>query len=104
MPVADDRYREWVGALERFGHRGSATRHEHHAADYLLDELRQSGVDAQKQPFRGSRSLGARLLAHVLVAVAGAALLWAAPVATVLLAAVALISLFAENTTRFVLL
>lgn len=95
-----DPFEQRIRQLESFGHRGSASAHEHRAAEYLCDELRKLGLQPIQEPFRGARSLGARLMAHVLVAAAGAALLWIAPVATVVLATIATISLVAEQSTR----
>src|SRR5262249_17262963 len=59
-------YRQHVRDLAAFGHRGSATDHERRAADHLAHELR--GLDPTREPFRGSRSWGWRLLLHVTVA------------------------------------
>jgi hypothetical protein len=62
------------------------------------------GLEATAEEFYGSRSWGARLLLHVAVAALGACLLWRAPLATVLLGLIALLSLELEGTTRFLLL
>ncbi|MDB5289374.1 MAG: hypothetical protein JWL69_615, partial [Phycisphaerales bacterium] len=59
------RYEQRVKALEAFGHRGSATPHEHRAAEYLAGELRQLGIDPTVEDFRGARSLPGRMLIHV---------------------------------------
>lgn len=99
-----DRYHRHVRELEGFGHRGSASAQEHAAADYLAAQVRLLGLEPVKEPFAGARSLPGRLLAHVFVAAIGAALFWVAPLATLVLGAVALLSLVLEQTTRFVLL
>ncbi|MDB5300840.1 MAG: peptidase [Phycisphaerales bacterium] len=87
-----------VKALEAFGHRGSASAHEHRAAQYLAGELRQLGVEPTIKDFLGARSLAARLFVHVLVAALGAALLWRMPLVTVICAVGALVSLVVEQT------
>lgn len=101
---ARERFEQRVKALEAFGHRGSATENEAKAADYLVEELKTIGLTAEQEAFSGSSTLGNRLLAHLVVAVIGTSLLWSVPLLTVLLNAVALISLFIEGTTRSALL
>ena len=88
-----------VRELEAFGHRGSSTEIEHRAAEYLAGELREAGIPPIEDEFRGARSMAVRLLVHVIVAAAGAALLWRFPVATIVLAVLALVSLIAEQGT-----
>ncbi len=102
--AARGRFERRVRRLEAFGHRGSATDAEHRAADYLIDELDAAGITAQREPFPGQRSLGARILVHVLVAAVGVALLWVFPWITVLLGIGALISFAAEAGTRHTML
>lgn len=98
--TALQQYVRWVRELERFGHRGSATPHEHRAANYLADELKKLGLTPEIEGFLGYQSSGMRLLIHVLCAAAGIGLLWVWPLATILLGAVALSSLFIQETTR----
>jgi acetylornithine deacetylase/succinyl-diaminopimelate desuccinylase-like protein len=62
------RYQRRVQELVRHGHRGSATEDERRAAQYLAEELQRLGLAPEEERFTGSRSLGARLLAHVAVA------------------------------------
>jgi hypothetical protein len=97
---ARSRYERRVRELAAFGHRGSATDQERQAAAYLAGELRGMGLEPKQEPFAASGSLGARLLLHVSIAAVGAALLWSAPLATLLLGAVALLSLLAEQSSR----
>lgn len=97
-----EHFERHVRELEAFGHRGSTTANEHRAAEYLAGELRSIGIEPVMEQFHGSRSMAERLLVHVIVAAAGAALLWRAPVATVALGAAALISLLVEHSTRSV--
>ena len=99
-----DRYQRYVSDLEGFGHRGSASAQEHAAAAYLVTQMRLLGLEPVKEAFAGARSLPGRLLAHVFVAASGAALFWIAPLATLVLGAVALLSLVLEQSTRVVLL
>jgi len=89
-----------VRKLAGYGHRGSATDGEKQAAVYLAEELVALGLEPVTEPFTGSRSLGGRLLLHVGVAAAGAALLWHLPGLTVFLGLVALGSLIMESTSR----
>ena len=89
-----------VRALAAFGHRGSATEHERQARDYLTGQLRSMGLDPVCEPFAGSRSLGARILVHVVVAAIGAAFFWQVPAITLTLPLVALVSLWLEHSTR----
>jgi len=60
--------------LESFGHRGSATHNESRAAEYLVAQLRASGLDPQLEGFRGIRSLPARCVLHIFVSGIGACL------------------------------
>jgi len=99
-----DRYERRVRELEAFGHRRSASAQERAAADYLVAQMQAMGLEPAKESFAGARSLAGRLLVHVLVAAAGAALLWTAPAFTIILGAAALVSLLAEQTTRVLLL
>ena len=103
-PEATERLVAHICELEAFGHRGSATAHEHRAADYLIGELGAIGLRPMKEPFAGARSHASRLLMHIIVAVAGAALAWKAPAAAVIFGVTALISLVAEQSTRILLL
>ncbi len=98
------RFKRRVLALEALGHRGSATENEDQAADYLSDELSSMGIDPHKAYFQGSDSLGARVLVHVVVAAAGLALVRVAPLATIALAAFALISFIGESNTQWMIL
>ncbi|HXE53847.1 MAG TPA: M20/M25/M40 family metallo-hydrolase [Tepidisphaeraceae bacterium] len=91
-----------VRELEALGHRGSASALEHRAAEYLAGELRSLGLGPTIEPFRGARSLPSRHLVHVIVAAIGAAVIGWSPVATIVLATAALISLVAEQTTLVV--
>jgi hypothetical protein len=99
-PIAFQQYVRWVRELERFGHRGSATPHEHRAASYLVEELKKLGAQPEIEGFLGYRSSGMRLLIHVVCAAVGLGLLWVWPLAAVILGGVALISLFIEETSR----
>jgi Peptidase family M28 len=72
-------YERRVRQLAGLGHRGSASARERAAADYLTAELTGAGLPPTVEPFRGSRSMGARLLVPVLIAAAGAALAWQSP-------------------------
>jgi hypothetical protein len=89
-----------VRELEALGHRGSASNNEHRAAQYLMAELRQAGIEPIGEEFRGARSLAERLLVHVIVAAVGAAVVGWSPVATLVLALAALVSMIAEPSTR----
>jgi hypothetical protein len=97
---ADVTYSRRVHDLERVGDRRSAGAGDHAAAVYLGGQLRSGGIRAEKEPFRGSSSYGARFLVHTLVAAAGGAVLARWPLAGAALAAVALASLVAEQMTR----
>ena len=92
-----NRFEKRVRELEAFGDRGSASANEHRAAEYLARTLRETGIEPIVEEFRGARSMAARLLVHVIVAGAGAALFWRLPVATVVLGAAALVSLVVEQ-------
>ena len=94
------KYEERIRALAAFGHRGSATANEWQAGDYLCGQLKAMGLDPTREPFHGCRSLGGRILVHVLVAAIGAAFFWHLPVISIALAIVALASLWMENSTR----
>ena len=89
-----------VHKLVAFGHRGSATENEHRAAEYLLGKLKEAGIEANKEVFSGSRSMGARILVHLLVVMASAALLPWLPIASATIVAIVLASLIAEQMTR----
>lgn len=102
IEMTEDHFERRVRELEAFGDRGSAGKNEHRAAQYLARELREAGIEPVEDPFYGARSLGWRLLVHVLVAALGAALLWRAPVATFVLGAAALVSMVVEQSTRAV--
>lgn len=97
---AFSRYERRVRELVAFGHRGSATEQERQAAKYLATELRRLGLAPAEERFDGSRSFGVRLLVHVGVAAAGAALLGRRPRAGAALGALALGSLIWEQRTR----
>lgn len=107
-PVSSDRpedrlensLRRRVRKLVGFGHRGSATENEHRAAEYLLGKLKEYGLEANKEAFAGSRSMGARILVHVLLAMASAVLLPWLPIASSLIVAIVLTSLIMEQMTR----
>lgn len=94
------RYEDRVLALERFGHRGSTTDRERHAADYLAGELAALGLAPAIEPFAAYRSLGGRLLLAVAVAAIGAAFLGPRPAVAAALGAVALASLAVEQASR----
>jgi len=98
------RFEGRVRALEDLGHRGSATDHEGRAADYLAGELERAGWRARLEPFEGYTAHGARLLVHLLVAVAGLALIGLAPWATLLLGVAVLASFAGEADTRWLML
>jgi hypothetical protein len=102
MDVA--RFEQRVRAMEGFGHRGSATTFECRAAEYLAGELRASGIDVAVEPFRGARSLPARMLIHIILAAIGAALLCRSPVLTVILGGLSLVSFLIEQTFCIALL
>jgi hypothetical protein len=104
QPVSAEQYERVVRELEAFGHRGSASAQEHRAGEYLVDQLRLLGLEPEQEAFAGARSLAERLLVHVIVAGAGAALLWNVPAAAIILGVVAILSLIAESTTRALLL
>lgn len=102
-PAADDPHasmRRRVARLVSFGHRGSATENESRAAEYLFRKLKETGIDASKEAFAGSRSMGARVLIHVLVAMASLALLLWQPIVAAVLVGIAFISFIAEQMTR----
>jgi len=94
-------FEERVRALEAFGHRGSGTGNEERAADYLVQELKELGIDGQKESFIGSSSLGARVLIHVVMAICGLALIWIHPIVTVLLGFLVIISFYVEMNTKY---
>jgi hypothetical protein len=96
---ARQRFERRVRDLVALGHRGSATPAEARAADYLVAEARAAGLEPKTVPFTGCRSFGARLFVHVLVAAIGLALLWTAPVVTMVLGLLALVSLGAEESS-----
>lgn len=96
-----ERFERRVRKLEEFGHRGAGTEFEDRAADYVAAELRASGIEATKETFDGSNSLGARLLVHVAIAAIGIALIWVLPLMTVLIGITVLVSFTGEASTRF---
>jgi acetylornithine deacetylase/succinyl-diaminopimelate desuccinylase-like protein len=96
---ARERFERRVRDLVAFGHRGSATANEARAAEYLAAEARAAGLSPDTRPFTGCTSFGARLFLHVTVAAVGLALLWTVPLATVLLGLLALVSLWAEESS-----
>lgn len=104
--TAEDRqrYEDTVRALVDLGHRGSTTEHEARAADLLAKGFEALGLEPERQAFRGSSTMGGRLLVHVVVAALGAALFWVSPIATITLGALAFFSLIAETTTRVAVL
>jgi hypothetical protein len=65
-----------------------------------MGELRAVGIEPIGEEFCGARSLAERLLVHVIVAAAGAAVIAWSPLATLVLGTVALVSLIAEQSTR----
>lgn len=91
-------FEKHIRSLAAFGHRGSATDHEHRAADYLCQQLQQLGLQPQREPFLGGRSLGARIWVHLALATLSAAFIVVLPVISIFLTAVALISLWIEHT------
>lgn len=90
-------YQRRVTDLEAFGDRGSATENEKKAAAYLAEELRDIGLEPEVRPFKGSRSMGARILVHVLLAALSAVAMWWEPVLG-FVALLAFGSLAIENT------
>lgn len=92
--------RRRVQRLVSFGHRGSATENEHLLAEYLLGKLKEYSIQVNKEAFGGSRSMGARILVHVGLAMASVALLPWVPIASALLAVIVFASLMAEQKTR----
>ncbi len=94
-------YERRVRELAGLGHRGSTTDGERRGADYLAAELRSLGLEPDWERFAGNRSMGARLLLHIGVAVSGAGLFWTLPTLGAILGAVALTSLIAETSTRW---
>ena len=99
-----ERFRQRVQTLENFGHRGSGTDAEDRAANYLIDELRASGINTEKELFHSSNSLATRVLVHVIIAVIGLAFFWVIPLLTACTGLAVLASITAESTTRFKLL
>lgn len=99
LPPGPDRLEDRVRRLAWLGHRGSATAGERAAATLLLRELTGMGLQPSLEPFRGSGSMGARLLVPVLVAAAGAGLGRVSIPAAALLGAVALAALVSEQMT-----
>jgi hypothetical protein len=89
-----------VRALAAFGHRGSTTNRERAAADYLFEEFKSVGFEPERETFTGSKSFGARVLIHVLIATVGAMGLWIWPVLSIGVDIIVLLSLWAENSTR----
>lgn len=100
MDECRERYERRVRELVAFGHRGSATENERRAAEYLGEELRGLGLAPTIEPFRGSGSLGMRLLLPIAVAAAGLALMWWLPVVTAALGVAALFSMVVEQMSR----
>lgn len=98
--TARERLERRVQDLCAPGHRGSATAAERGAAGYLASELRGMGLEPELQPFHGLTTAAWRLLLPVLAAALGLALLWLSPWITVGLGALALASLFVEQTSR----
>jgi hypothetical protein len=94
------RYEERIRALAAFGHRGSATANEREAGNYLCEQLESMGLDPVREPFAGCRSLGGRILIHVVVAAIGAAFFWHWPVISITFGFFALFSLWREHSTR----
>lgn len=89
-----------VRKLVDMGHRGSGTDNEHRAAEFLLGRLKAAGIDATKEAFVGSKSHGARLLAHIILGIISLAVLLWQPWVAGGIAAVVLASLVAEQMTR----
>ncbi|MCP4162554.1 MAG: Zn-dependent exopeptidase M28, partial [Deltaproteobacteria bacterium] len=94
-------FKRRVLELEKLGHRGSATVFEDRAADYLINELSASDIEANKEIFDGSNSLGARLLLHIVIAATGLAFISSFPIVTILVSVLTLISFIGEASTRF---
>jgi hypothetical protein len=93
-------FRQRVESLAGQGHRGSATPGEAAAADYLTGVLEAMGLRAGREEFRGSSTMGVRLLVPVFVAAVGLGLAWASGVAALsLLGAVGLAALVHEQMT-----
>jgi hypothetical protein len=91
-------FEKHIRSLSAFGHRGSATKNEHRAAGYLCQQLQQLGLEPQRQPFAGGRSLGVRIWVHLALATFGAACIMVLPIASIAFTAVALVSLWIEHT------
>jgi Peptidase family M28 len=104
MDMTRSAYERRVRDLVGFGHRGSGTDNERRAAEYLMGELSGLGYAPAMEPFRGSGSLGLRLLLHVVVAAVGLGLLWWVPIASAFLGWAALFSLVIEQTSRGMIL
>ena len=94
------KYEQRVRTLAGSGHRGSTTRQERAAADYLCEELRSIGLEPHQETFNGSSSLGGRILIHVLVAALAAAFFWRLPAISIALGSVVILSLWREHSTR----
>jgi hypothetical protein len=98
-PQARAEFERRVRDLVALGHRGSGTAAEARAAEYLVAEARAAGLSPATVPFRGCTSFGARLVVHVLVAALGLVLLWTAPLVTIALGLLALVSLWTEESS-----
>jgi hypothetical protein len=97
----DDRREQFtdrVHTLAGLGHRGSGTSLEAKAAGYIARQWAAAGLEPHIQPFDGARSLGQRIGVHVLIALAGALLLWSYPLAGGLVGLAALLSVGLEHT------
>ena len=92
-------YERRVWALAGFGHRGSAGPRVRDAADYAAAELTGLGLRPVIESFAGSRSMGVRLLAPVLLAAIGAGTAWLSATAAAVIGAAALIALVWEQMT-----
>ncbi len=96
------RYERRVRDLEAFGHRGSTSKEEAHAAKYLSKELSAMGLEPSLESFKGASSLGLVLFLPVLLAGIGAGFLWYMPEVTLFLGIISLASFLADSTSRCV--
>ena len=89
-----------VRELESFGHRGSTTKNENAAGEWLVDLLRAEGLHPEVQAFPSYSSYGARIALHIVLAmIALLAIFVNAPLA-LLLTAFVLVSFLFETSTQ----
>jgi hypothetical protein len=87
-------------ALEAFGHRGSTTPNEAKAAKYLSDELSEMGLSVELETFRGCGSMGGRLLIHLVATLSGLLTLSFAPLFTLFIGSLSIVSLVLECSSK----